>query len=138
MRTAISYSDHPAPSSYLSAAVSSAFNIMLPEEQIWKRWTILDIFVGGFETLSIEWRRTFTEGFFTLLSQSLPRPQVDTESSTSESELDSIITWEYFHEEEQEPVLTDSQFSGLDWMAMAWSLHSLEFVSFNRGSVGSG
>ena len=123
MRTAISYSDPPAPSSYLSAAVSSAFNVMLPEEKIWKRWTILDIFVGGFETLSVEWRRTFAEGFFTLSPRSLPRPRVDTESSTSETELESITTWEYFHEEEQEPVLTDSQFSGLDWMAMAWLLH---------------
>ena len=123
MRTTISYSDPPAPSCYLSAAVSSALNVMLPEEQIWKRWTILDIFVGGFETLSVEWRRTFAEGFFILSCRSLPRPRVDTESSASESELDPILTWEYFHEEEQEPVLTDSQFSGLDWMAMAWSLH---------------
>ena len=123
MRTAISYSNRPAPSYYLSAAVSSALNVMLPEEQIWKRWTVLDIFVGGFEALSLEWQRTFAEGFFTLSRRPLPRPRVDTEPSTSESELDSILTWEYFHEEEQEPVLTDSHFSGLDWMAMAWSLH---------------
>ena len=123
MRSIISYSNPPAPSCYLSAAVSSAFNVMLPEEQIWKRWTILDIFVGGSETLSLEWRRMFAEGFFTLSRRSLPRLRVDTESSTSESELEAILTWEYFHEEEQEPVLTDSHFSGLDWMAMAWSLH---------------
>ena len=90
MRTAISHSDPPAPSCYLSVAVSSAFNVTLPEEQIWKRWTILDIFVGGFETLSIEWRRAFAEGFFTLSRQSLLRPRVDTESSMSESKLDSI------------------------------------------------
>ena len=123
VRTAISYSDSPAPSCYLSTAVSSAFNVMLPEEQIWKRWTILDIFLGGFETLSVEWRRTFAAGFFTLSRRSLPRPRVETESSTSESELEAILTWEYFHEKVQEPVLTDSQFSGLDWMAMAWSFH---------------
>ena len=79
--------------------------------------------MGGFETLSVEWRRTFAEGFFTLSRRSLPRLRVDTESNTSESELEAILTWEYFHEEEQDPVLTDSQFSGLDWMAMAWSFH---------------
>ena len=138
MRTTISYSDPPAPSSYLSAAVSSAFNILLPDEQIWKRWTMLDIFVGGFETLSVEWRRTFAEGFFTLSCRSLPRPRVDTESSTSESELEAILTWEYFREEEQEPVLTDSQFSGLDWMAMAWSLHLSQQSGRETTSSGQG
>ena len=68
----------------------------------------------------------FTEGFFTLSRQSLPRLRVDTESSTSFGELRAILSWEYFLEEEQEPVLTDSHFSGLDWMAMAWSLHLLQ------------
>jgi hypothetical protein len=124
LKTTISYSDPPAPSSFLSAAVSSVFNAMLPEEQLWKRWTILGIFVDGFETLSVEWRRTFAEGFFTLSRRPLPRLLEDTESSTPESELKAILTWEYFRKEEQEPELTDSHFSGLDWMAMAWSLHS--------------
>ena len=123
MRTTISDSSPQAPSFSLSAAVSSAFNVVLPEEQLWKGWTILDMFVDGFETLSVEWRRTFAEGFFTLSRRSLPRPRVETESSTSESKLEAILTWEYFHEEEQVPALTDSHFSGLDWMAMAWSLH---------------
>jgi hypothetical protein len=123
LKTMISYSDPPAPSSFLSAAVSSAFNAMLPEQQLWKRWTILGIFVDGFETLSVEWRRTFAEGFFTLSRRPLPRLRDDTESSTPESELEAILTWEYFHKEEQEPELTDPHFSGLDWMAMAWSLH---------------
>jgi hypothetical protein len=45
------------------------------------------------------------------------------ESTTRESELEQILTWEYFHEEEQEREWTDSQFSGLDWMMMARSLH---------------
>jgi hypothetical protein len=123
LKTTISYSDPPAPSCFLSAAVSSTFDAMLPEEQLWRRWTILDIFVDGFETLSVEWRRTFAEGFFTLSRRPLPRLREDTESSTPESELEAILTWEYFHEEEQEPELTESHFSGLDWMAMAWSLH---------------
>ena len=45
------------------------------------------------------------------------------ESSTPESELEEILTWGYFNGKEPEPELTDSEFSGLDWMAMAWSLH---------------
>ena len=122
MKTTISYSDPPAPSSFLAAAVSSAFNVMLPEGQLGRRWELLDIFVDGFETLSVEWRRSFAEGFFTVSSRPLPKLQEDMESSTPESELRAILTWEYFHAEEQEPELTDSQFSGLDWMAMAWSL----------------
>ena len=38
-------------------------------------------------------------------------------------DLWGILTWEYFHEAGQQPEFTDSEFSGLDWMAMAWSLH---------------
>ena len=45
------------------------------------------------------------------------------ESITRESELEQILTWQYFNEEEQKPELTDSEFCRLDWMAMAWSLH---------------
>jgi len=125
MKTTISYSDSPAPSPCLPAAVSSAFNVMLPEEQLWRRWELLDIFVDGFETLSVEWRRSFAEGFFTLSSRPFPKLRGDMEPSTPESELEAILTWEYFHAEEQEPELTDSQyqFSGMDWMAIAWSLH---------------
>jgi len=123
MRTATSYSDPPTPSCYLSAAVSSAFNIMLPEGQLWKRWTILGIFVDGFETLSIEWRQSFAEGFFTLSRRPLSKARGDMESSTPESGLEAILTWEYFHAKDPESELTDSHFSGLDWMAMAWSLH---------------
>ena len=86
-------------------------------------WTILGIFVDGFETLSVEWRRSFADGFFTLSRRPLRRPRGDTESTTLESELEQILTWEYFQEEEKEREWTDSEFSGLDWMAMAWSLH---------------
>jgi len=120
METTISHID--PPSCYLPAAVSSAFNLMLPEEQLRRRWEILDIFVYRFERFSVEWRRNFAEGFFTLSRRPLLRPRGDIESSTQESELEAILTWEYFHAEEQEPELTDSHFSGLDWMAMAWSL----------------
>jgi hypothetical protein len=123
METTVSYPDPPAPSCFLSAAVSSTLNILLPEEQLWRRWTILGIFVDRFETLSVEWRRRFAEGFFTMSRRPMPIPRMDVELSTPESELKAILTWEYFHAEEEEPEWTDSHISGLDWMAMAWSLH---------------
>jgi hypothetical protein len=123
METAISYPGPPAPSYCLSAAVSAAFNLILPDHSLWMGWRILGIFVNGFETLSVEWRRSFAQGFFTLSRRPLLNPQGGMESMTRESEIEQILTWEYFHEEERELESTDSEFSGLDWMAMAWSLH---------------
>jgi hypothetical protein len=121
MKSAIFYYVPPVPSHCLSAAAYAVFNIILPD--LWMGWTILDIFVDGFETLPVEWRRSFAEGFFTLSRRPLLKPRGDMESMTRESELEQILTWRYFHEEEQEREWTDSEFSGLDWMAMAWSLH---------------
>ena len=123
MKTAISYPSPRTPSYCLSATVSSAFNFVLLDHPLWTGWSILDTFVGGFETLSVEWRRSFAEGFFTLSRRPLLKRRGSTEPMTRDNELEQIITWEYFHEEEQEPEWTDSEFSGLDWMAMAWSLH---------------
>ena len=123
MKTTISYPEPPAPPHCLSTVVSAVFNFILPDHQLWTGWTILEIFVDGFETFSIEWQQSFVEGFFTLSRRPLLTPRGDTESSSTESELKQILTWEYFNEEEQKPELTDSEFSGLDWMAMAWSLH---------------
>jgi hypothetical protein len=123
MRTTISYSDPVAPSRYLSHAVYAVFNLMLPDDQLRIGWEILEMFVDGFEDLPVGWRRAFATSFFSLSYKPLPRPRRDMEPDTRESELEKILTWEYFHEEEQEPELTDSEFSGLDWLAMAWSLH---------------
>ena len=138
MKTTISYSDSSAPPSHLSAAVSAAFNVMIPDYLQWMGWRILDTFVDGFETLSVEWRRTFAEGFFTLSRQRLPRPRGGMELNTPESELEEILTWEYFHEEEREPELTDSDFSGLDWIAMAWSLYLSQQSQSGRKIVSPG
>jgi hypothetical protein len=80
MKTTISYPDPPAPPYCLSTVVSAAFNFILPDHQLWMGWTILHIFVDGFETLSVEWRRSFAEGFFTLSRRPLLRPRGDTES----------------------------------------------------------
>ena len=123
MKTTISYTGPPAPPCFLPTAVSAVFNFILADHPLWMGWTILAVFVDGFETLSVEWRRSFAEGFFTLSRRPLLKPRGETESMTRESELEQILTWEYFNEEEQEREWTDSDFSGLDWMAMAWSLH---------------
>jgi len=123
MKTAISYPGPPPPSYCLSAAVSATFNFILPDHLLGMGWELLVIFLNGFETLSVEWRRSFAEGFFTLSRRPLLKPRAVTWSMTRVSELRQILTWEYFHEAEQEPERTDSEFSGLDWMAMAWSLH---------------
>ena len=123
MKTTISYPDPPAPPYCFSTVVSTAFNSMLPDYQLWMGWTTLEIFVDGFETLSVEWRRSFAEGFFTSSRRPLLSPRGDTESMTRDSELEQILTWEYFNEEEQKRELTDSEFSGLDWIVAAWSLH---------------
>ena len=123
LKTAISYSDPPLPSCYLSHGVHAAFNPMLPDHQLRMGWRILEAFVDGFDDLPVGWRRTFADSFFTLTRQPQPRSQGDTGTNTPEGELQNILTWEYFHREERELVYTDSEFSGLDWMAMAWSLH---------------
>ena len=134
-KTAISYSDPIAPSGYLFAAVTTAFNFMLPDHQPWVGWAIIEIFVDGFEKLSVEWQLTFVEAFFTLSRQLLPRPRGDMRPSTPERELRKVLTWEYLNEEEAEPEFTESEFSGLDWMAMAWSLYlSQNFVKKTDGS----
>jgi len=122
METAIFCSDPSAPSSYLSEGVHSVFNLMLPDRQLWMGWRVLQTFVNGFDNLPMEWRRRFAEGFFTLSRQLVPQPQGDTETNSPARSLWDILTWEYFHEAEQQPEFTDSEFSGLDWMAMAWSL----------------
>jgi len=136
MKTTISYPAPPAPSYSLSAAVSAAFNFILPDHSLWMGWAILDTFMDGFGALSVEWRRSFAEGFFTLSRRPMLRLRGDTESMTRESELEQILTWEYFHEEEQQPDRTDSEFSGLDWMAMAWSLHLSQQSGRKREGLG--
>ena len=138
MRTAISHSDPSAPSRYLSTAVSAVFNFTLPNHQLWMGWEMLDIFVGGLEQLSVEWQRTFAEGFFNLSRRPLLGLRGDMELSTPESELQEILTWEYFHAKEPEPEFTDSEFSGLDWMAMAWSLHLSQQSGRKRDSSTQG
>jgi len=126
IQTILSYSDPSAPSYCVSGAVHAVFNLLLPDHQLQMGWNILDMFVNGFEKLSVEWRRTFAEAFFTLSRRPWPKLRGDRETSTAESELERILTWGYFHEEERESEFTDSEFSGLDWMVMAWSFHFLQ------------
>ena len=138
MKTAISYPGPPVPSYYLSAAVSATFNFILPDHLLWMGWELLATFLDVFEALSVEWRRSFAEGFFTLSRRPLLRPRADTGFMTREGEVEQILTWEYFHEEEQEPEWTDSKFSGLDWMAMAWSLHLSQQSRRKEKGLGQG
>jgi len=123
LRTIISYSDPSEPPCHLSSAVRAAFNHLLPDHQLQMGWPILGAFVYGFERLPVHWSQTFAEAFFTLSHQPLPRLRGGAQVNTPERDLNNIVTWEYFHEEEREPQHTDSEYSGLDWMAMAWSLH---------------
>ena len=121
LRTVISYSTPPPPSCYLSGAVHALFSPILPDDYLPKGWEILYMFVNGFEKLSIEWRQTFADAFFTVSHR--PLLSENRQTSTPVTELKGILTWEYFCKEEQEPVFTDRVFSGMDWMATAWSLH---------------
>ena len=123
MRTIASYPEVPAPPPQFSLAVRAVFNFILPDHYLRLGWIILDIFLHGFEKLSVEWRRTFAVAFFTPLRQPLPRLRGSAEANTPEDELREILTWEYFHEEEQAPEFTDTAFNGIDWMAIAWSYH---------------
>jgi len=123
MKTVMSYPDYLAPSCHLSHGVHAVFNVMLPDHQLRMGWRVLEAFYNGFEDLPVEWRRTFAESFFTFSRQSRPRSQGETETNTPTGELKNILTWKYFHQREQESEFTDSEFNGLDWMAMAWSLH---------------
>jgi len=123
IKTTLSHPNPSAPSHYLSRAVHAVFNLTLPNHQLRMGWAILEIFVNGFENLPVEWRRTFAESFFTMSRQPLARSRGDTETDTPESAFGEILTWEYFHEKEREDKFTDLDYSGLDWMAIAWSLH---------------
>ena len=123
LETVITCSDPSAPSCHLPNAVRAVFDPMLPDDQLELGWQILETFVNEFDDLPWEWRRLFAEGFFTLSRRPLPRSQKDTGMNSFKSELHNILTWEYFHKDEQDSELTDSEFSGLDWMAIAWSLH---------------
>ena len=117
------YSKPPPQTFYLSGAVHVVFNPTLPNHHLDKGWYILFGFADWFEYLSLEWRRTFAEAFFTLSRRPLLTGNGQNSTPTDEDELREILTWDYFCKEEQEPELTDAEFCGLDWMAMAWSLH---------------
>ena len=122
MRTIITYTRLPPTPCHLSGSIRAIFNLALPEHQLRVGWTILAIFMDGFDKLSVEWRQTFAETFFALSRQPLPRSQGGKETTTQESGLEGILTWEYFHKEEEEYQFTSLDYGGLDWMAKAWSL----------------
>ena len=81
------------------------------------------------------WRQTFAKAFFTLSRRPLLRRTSQNNTSSTKQELREILTWDYFCKEEHEPELTDTEFSGLDWMAAAWSLHLSQQPNFERDWV---
>ena len=121
LETVISCPNPPLPSHHLSGAVRALFSPVLPDSYLPKGWELLHMFVDGFENLSLEWRQAFAEAFFTVSHR--PLLGENGQHGTPGTELNGILTWDYVWKEEQEPVFTDRVFSGLDWMAMAWSLH---------------
>ena len=120
LETVMSYSSPAQPSHYPSGGVQALFSPILPDDYLPKGWKILHEFMVGFEKLSVEWRQTFAEAFFTASHR--PLLSEDRQNCTPVTELNKILTWDYFCKKEQDPELTDREFSGLDWMAMAWSL----------------
>ena len=121
LKTVISYSNPPLPSHYLSGAMHALFSPVLPENYLPKGWEILQMFMDEFENLSIGWQQAFAEAFFTVSHR--PLLSRNRQNGPPVLELKAILTWEYFCKEGQEPEFTDRVFSGLDWMALAWSLH---------------
>ena len=122
----------PPPSYDFSGAIHVVFNPKLPNHYLYKGWDTLKWFVSRFEQLSVEWRQTFARAFFTPSRRALMRG--NGQNSTLE-ELREIISWEYFCKEEHGPELTDAEFSGLDWMATAWSLHLSQAPSVKNNWV---
>ena len=103
LETVISSYSNPLPSlHYPSSAVHALFNPILPDDYLCKGWTILHEFMDGFEKPSVQRLETFAEAFFAT-------------SGLCEKRQNSM--------QGQEPEFIDGVFSGLDWMAMAWSLH---------------
>jgi len=123
MQTILSDYDPPPPPLGFKRALCAVFNLILPGHQLHMGWKMLDMFVKGFDTLPTEWRQTFADAFFTLSRQPLKKLCDDRDISTAESELEKILTWEYFHEKERASEFTDFRYSGLDWMVVAWLLH---------------
>ena len=101
------------------------FNPTLPDHHLPKGWNILHKFMYRHEGLTNERPQAFVEAFFIPSHRPLLRGNTNRQNATlsSKDELEEILTWEYFCKEEEAPGWTDAEFSGLDWMAMAWSLH---------------
>ena len=120
LETVMSYSSPPPSSHCLSGGMQALFSPILPDNYLPKGWKFLHDLIVGFEKLSVEWQQTFAEAFFTALRR--PLLSNSRQNGAPVTELNEILTWEYFCKKEQDPQYTNGEFSGLDWMAMAWSL----------------
>ena len=113
----------PPQSCHFSGALHIVFNPILHHHHLPRGWGILDRFLHKFDDYPAQWRQMFAEAFFSLSCRPLLKGSRWKGTLGSNEEISNILTWEYFCEEEPELELSDAEFSGLDWMAMAWSLH---------------
>ena len=113
----------PPQPCYFSGALRIVFNPVLPGHHLPRGWVILERLLHKFDDYPAQWRRAFAEAFFSLSRRPLLKGSKQKGTPGSNQEISDILTWEYFCEEEPEHELSDAEFSGLDWMAMAWSLH---------------
>ena len=123
----------PSPPSYdFSDAIYVVFNPKLPHHHLAKGWDTLRLVMQRFSELSVGWQQTFADAFFTQSRRLLPMGTSQNHAPSRKQELREILTWDYFCKEEHEPELTDTEFSGLDWMVAAWALHLSQQPSFEQ------
>ena len=111
------------PPRRISDALRIVFNPILPGHHIPRGWIILNKFLHIFNDYPAQWRQIFAEAFFSQSRRALLKESREKGAPGSIQEVSNILTWQYFCEEEPEHKLSDGEFNGLDWMAMAWSLH---------------
>ena len=108
-------------------ALHLLFNPTMPDHHLPRGWDILRTFTYWHRRSASAgaFAGAIAEAFFTLSQRPLLKRKRKRQNDTpsTKDELRDILTWEYFCKEEEGPGLTDEGFSGLDWMAMAWSLY---------------
>ena len=112
------------PQSYdFFGALHNVFNPVLPSHDLPRGWVFLDRFLHKFDDYPAPLRKTFAEAFFSQSCRPLLKGSRQKGTPGSIQKISNILTWEYFCKEDPKHEMSDAEFSGLDWMAMAWSLH---------------
>ena len=113
----------PPPPRCISGALQIVFNPLLPGHHLPRGWVILDRFLHKFDNYPAQWRQIFAEAFFSQSRRPLLKGSRQKGTPGGIPEIRNILTWEYFCQEAPKHAMSDVEFSGLDWMAMAWSFH---------------